>query len=219
VFQDKEAGLPLLMVEVDRCTESAHVLADKVAVYADFYARRVRPPALPASAGRGTIGDMTTVPYWETLYPRTGLPGLSPLAIVLTGAGPTALANRIRTVADLSREHWAGQERAGYNYGSPADDDFCLDFTGKIPLVMTTLDRLQQHGPMVPVWFRLAQQWPRARTAAPGAHTHTQAEYHQRKKHASAPPKPTNGAVKQPGSSGSMRSGRARSGSRNGRRR
>jgi hypothetical protein len=52
VFQDKDAGVPLLMVEVDRYTESAHVLADKVGAYADFYARRVRDPrgCLPAPA-------------------------------------------------------------------------------------------------------------------------------------------------------------------------
>lgn len=66
----------------------------------------------------------------------------------------------IRTAAALSREHWAGQERAGYSYGTPdagGGDDFYLDFTGRIPLVMTALDRLRQHGPMWPVWFRVAQ--------------------------------------------------------------
>ncbi|WP_327293039.1 replication-relaxation family protein [Streptomyces sp. NBC_01198] len=51
VFQDKDAGVPLLMVEVDRSTESAHVLADKAGAYADLYARRVRPrDFLPAPA-------------------------------------------------------------------------------------------------------------------------------------------------------------------------
>ncbi|CAG6391838.1 replication-relaxation family protein [Streptomyces cocklensis] len=185
VFQDKDAGVPLLMVEVDRATESAHVLADKVGAYADFYARRVRDPGLPASTGRGTIGEMNTVPFWETLYRRTGLPGLPPLAIVLTGAGPTALDSRMRAVGQLSREFWAGQEHADYRYGSTAadDGDFYLDFTGKVPLVMTTLDRLQQHGPMGPVWFRVAQE--RGREPEPLLQaltdTHTAAEYRQRR--------------------------------------
>ncbi|WNI20215.1 replication-relaxation family protein [Actinacidiphila sp. ITFR-21] len=190
VFQDKDAGLPLLMVEVDRYTEPAHVLADKVGAYADFYARRVRDPALPSSTGRGTIrGEMNTVPFWTTLYPRTGLPGLPPLAIVLTGAGPTALTNRMRTVADLSREHWTGQKHADQGYGlhgyaSTIDEDFYLDFTSKVPLVMTTLDRLQEHGPMGPVWFRVAQE----RGGEPEpllqalTDTHTAAEYRQRRK-------------------------------------
>ncbi|NJP47797.1 replication-relaxation family protein [Actinacidiphila epipremni] len=185
VFQDKTAGVPLLMVEVDRATESAHVLADKVGASADFYARRVRPPGQP-STGRSTIGDLNTVPFWETLYPRTGLPGWPPLAIVLTGAGPTALDNRMRSVGQLSREFWAGTEHADYSYGATdADDgDFYLDFTAKVPLVMTTLDRLQQHGPMGPVWFRVAQH----RGGEPEpllqalTDTHTAAEYRQRRK-------------------------------------
>jgi hypothetical protein len=175
VFQDKAAGLPLLMVEVDRATESAHVLADKVAAYADLYARRVRPPGQPGT-GRGTIGEMNTVPYWTTQYPRTGLPGLPPLAIVPTGAGPTALDNRMRAVGQLSREFWAGQEHTGYSYGygsTDDDGDFYLDFTGKVPLVITTLDLLQQQRPdgtgVVP---RRARARPGTRAAAEGPHRH-----------------------------------------------
>jgi hypothetical protein len=158
VFQDKDAGLPLLMVEVDRATESVHVLADKVGAYADFYARRARDPALPPSSGRtgrGRIGDLDTVPFWETLYRRTGLPGLPPLAIVLTGAGPVALENRMRAVAGLSREHWAPKRVTSSYHSVDPEGDFYLDFTGRIPLVMTTLDRLQKHGPSGPVWLRI----------------------------------------------------------------
>lgn len=179
VFQDKAAGMPLLRVEVDRATESVHVLADKVGAYADFYARRVRDPAPSASFGRGRIGDLDTVPFWETLYRRTGLTGLPPLAIVLTGAGLAALDNRIRAVAGLSREHWAPQRETGsYHSVNP------LDFTGRIPLVMTTLDRLQQHGPSGPVRLRIDGYRP-----ADGqpllqalADIHTEAEYDQRQK-------------------------------------
>jgi hypothetical protein len=69
VFQDKAAGVPLLMVEVGRYTESGHVLADRVAPYGDFYARRVRDLGLPASTGRGTIGDTASVPFWERSTP------------------------------------------------------------------------------------------------------------------------------------------------------
>ncbi|MEV6011964.1 replication-relaxation family protein [Streptomyces sp. NPDC051976] len=161
VFQAKDAGVPLLVVEVDRYTEPAHVLADKVGAYADYYRRQIHDPALPGSTvprGAVTGGGPGTVPHWATVYPRTGLAGLPPLATVLTGAGPTALANRIRKVAVLSREHWAPERRTGYGYPygrTDADGDFYLDFTGRIPLVMTTLDRLKQHGPLGPVCFRI----------------------------------------------------------------
>jgi hypothetical protein len=104
---------------------------------------------------------------------------------VLTGAGPTALTNRMRAVADLSREFWAGTEHADYSYGATEpDDDFYLDFTAKVPLVITTLDRLQQHGPMGPAWFRVAQH--RGREPEPLLQaltdTHAAAEYRQRRK-------------------------------------
>jgi hypothetical protein len=105
---------------------------------------------------------------------------------VLTGAGPTALDNRMRAVGQLSREFWAGTEHADYSYGAtePDDDDFYLDFAAKVPLVITTLDRLQQHGPMGPVWFRVAQHRGAQPEPLPKAltDTHTAAEYRQRHK-------------------------------------
>ncbi|MBM9503076.1 hypothetical protein [Actinacidiphila acididurans] len=121
--QGKAAGVHLFMVEVDRYTESAHVLADKVGAYADYYARCVHDPALPSSLvpRRTTAGGPGTVAHWQTLYPRTGLPGWPPLAIVLTGAGTAALDNRIRTVAGLSREHWAPERRAHLHYRADPD--------------------------------------------------------------------------------------------------
>lgn len=85
------------------------------------------------------------------------------MATVLTGAGRTALDNRMRGVGQMSGGFWAGQEHTGrgYGYGSTdaaADGDFYLDVTGKVPLVVATLDLLQQHGPMGPVWFRVVQE-------------------------------------------------------------
>jgi len=79
---------------------------------------------------------------------------------VLTGAGPTALANRIRNVAVLSREHWAPQRRTLSYHSVDPEGDFYLDFTDRIPLVMTTLDRLKEHGPMGPVWLRIDEYRP-----------------------------------------------------------
>lgn len=70
------------------------------------------------------------------------------------GGGPTALDNWIRTVAGLSREHWAPQRRTGCGLADRAGD-FYLDFTGRIPLVMTIQARLQQYGPLGPVRFRI----------------------------------------------------------------
>jgi hypothetical protein len=55
----------------------------------------------------------------------------------------------MRDVADLSREHWAPRQ---HRHGG----DGYLDFTQAVPLVMTTLDRLREHGPHGPAWQRIA---------------------------------------------------------------
>lgn len=152
VLRAKEAGLPLLMVEVDRATEPVQRLADKVASYAACYRRQVNNPATPGTWTVRRTGQEGSVPYWQTLYPDSGLPGWPPLAFVFTGAGPRALHNRIQELATLTREHWAADDRQF------DDDDGYLDFTDKVPLVLTTLDRLQAHGPHGPAWRRVAQE-------------------------------------------------------------
>ncbi|MEU3464803.1 replication-relaxation family protein [Streptomyces sp. NPDC006733] len=149
VLRAKEAGLPLLMVEVDRNTEPVQRVADKLAAYAACYRRRVADPAVPWTSRRaGEEG----VPYWQTLYPETALTGWPPLAFVFTGAGPRALHNRMQELAALTSEHWAAADRQF------DDGDGYLDFTDRVPLVLTTLDRLQEHGPHGPTWRRVAQE-------------------------------------------------------------
>lgn len=171
--------MPLLMVEVDRATEPAHRAADKLAAYAALYRRRVTDPAAPGTWRR--TGEDGTVPYWSTLYPGTGQPGWPPVAFVFTGAGPRALANRMQTVADLSRDHWAAEYRT--DSGTVREDrDGYLDFTHAVPLVLTTLDRLKQHGPMGAAWWRVAQR--RSAEFEPLlqalTNTYTKAEFHER---------------------------------------
>ncbi|WP_433894849.1 replication-relaxation family protein [Streptomyces sp. CA-111067] len=179
VLRASEAGVPLLMVEVDLNTEPVERLADKLAAYAALYRRRVHDPAAPGDWVARKTSGAGLVPYWETLYPDTGLTGWPPLAFVFTGrGGPRALANRMQAVADLSREHWAADEHRDRT------GDFYLDFTGKVPLVLTTLERLQQHGPHGPVWQRVAQHregFEPLLQALADPDTHTLAAYWQRK--------------------------------------
>lgn len=178
VLRAPEAGVPLLMVEVDLNTEPVERLADKLAVYAALYRRRVNDPAAPGDWTARRSGA-SLVPYWETLYPDTGLPGWPPLAFVFTGrGGPRAMANRMQALVDLGREHWAAEEHRD------RDGDGYLDFTGKVPLVLTTLERLQQHGPHGPVWQRVAQHregFEPLFQALADPDTHTHAAYWQRK--------------------------------------
>ncbi|MFF7705402.1 hypothetical protein [Streptomyces lydicus] len=77
------------------------------------------------------------------------------MAIVFTKqVGATAMNNRINSVMRLTEEHWAGQyHHFAPSYGSDECDNY-TDYADAVPILVTTLDRLREHGPLGPVWFR-----------------------------------------------------------------
>ncbi|MET8413473.1 replication-relaxation family protein [Streptomyces sp. NPDC005195] len=147
VLRAPEAGLPVLLVEVDRCTEADDVLAAKFARYREFFHVRVKDHANPAAhaihAGQG-------VPLWQSMYPPTGRDGCPPILVVFdpgTRLGEQALKNRMNRVLDLTREHWAGRH---VRYS----EDGYVDYSDAIPVLFTTLARIQDSGPPAAVWWR-----------------------------------------------------------------
>ncbi|MFD9586170.1 hypothetical protein ACFWBM_15905 [Streptomyces sp. NPDC059980] len=77
-----------------------------------------------------------------------------------TRIGPQALKNRMTTVLKGTRQIWAGDYQAGPGYGSPEERDGYWDFADAIPVLFTTLDRLQAGGPHAAVWWRCGhRQW------------------------------------------------------------
>ncbi|MFD1277947.1 replication-relaxation family protein [Streptomyces kaempferi] len=63
VLRAPEASLPVLLVEVDRCTEADDVLAGKFARYREYFRVQVKDHSIAAShGGQG-------VPLWQTHYP------------------------------------------------------------------------------------------------------------------------------------------------------
>ncbi|MGW3633482.1 replication-relaxation family protein [Streptomyces sp. NPDC005122] len=154
VLRAPEAGLPVLLVEVDRCTEADDVLAAKFARYREFFHVRVKDHANPAAhaihAGQG-------VPLWQSMYPPTGRDGYPPILVVFdpgTRLREQALKNRMNRVLDLTREHWSGRyERRGGGYGGEEPDGY-TDYSDAIPVLFTTLDRIQESGPLAPMWWR-----------------------------------------------------------------
>ncbi|MFD3572218.1 hypothetical protein ACFWVK_34125, partial [Streptomyces sp. NPDC058667] len=136
---------PLLFVEVDNGTEGPPIVADKIARYRRFFARRV-------SAGTGTGRE---VPLWRTVWPDSPRDGHPPVALVFTrNVGKDAMQARMREVGALSREHWRGQwEADGYAPEGVKPDGY-RDYTGTVPLLATTLRLLAAHGPYGPVWWR-----------------------------------------------------------------
>ncbi|WP_406210876.1 replication-relaxation family protein [Streptomyces sp. NBC_01017] len=99
VLHAPEAGAPVLLLEVDNCTESPETVAAKF----DRYRRYFRLTA-KGSQGRD-------VPVWRTLYPPdrargppAGGPRLQPRR-PHRRAGPE---NRMNRILDLTRDVWAG---------------------------------------------------------------------------------------------------------------
>ncbi|MEV0376037.1 replication-relaxation family protein, partial [Streptomyces sp. NPDC050636] len=153
VLTAPEAGVPVMFVEVDNGTESPVVLAHKTDRYREFLRRTVKPPTL--SPNHYARPAEKPIPMWETLYGPLGRKGYPPLAIVFTKqVGPTAMNNRIDRVMRLTEDHWAGEyQDRSISYGADERDGYTV-YADAVPILVTTLDRLREHGPLGPVWFR-----------------------------------------------------------------
>ncbi|MFI0156430.1 hypothetical protein [Streptomyces lydicus] len=65
--------------------------------------------------------------------------------------GRAAMNNRINTVMRLTEEHWAGQyHHFAPRYGSDEYDNY-TDYADAVPILVTTLGRLREHGPLGPI--------------------------------------------------------------------
>ncbi|WP_380282520.1 hypothetical protein [Kitasatospora purpeofusca] len=98
--------MPVLMVEVDRSTMSPERVAAKFTVYRELFRTKVKSTD-PTLADQEPADRM--VHWWRRTWLGHTRPGYPPVALVVTGAGPVALANRQEAVADLSVEVWGGQ--------------------------------------------------------------------------------------------------------------
>ncbi|OQQ13125.1 hypothetical protein B0675_39540 [Streptomyces sp. M41(2017)] len=152
VLTAPEAGLPVLFVEVDNCTEPPETLETKFERYLRYFRLTTK-----SSVG----GEM---PLWRTHYRPSHRDGHPPLVFVFnpgTRIGPQALKNRMTTVLKGTRQVWSGNYQADRGYGIPVPErDGYYDFSDAIPVLFTTLDRLQAGGPHASVWWRCGhRQW------------------------------------------------------------
>lgn len=151
VLQAAEAGLPVLFVEVDNCTESADILAAKFEKYLPYFRLKSKNP----------LGSES--PVWRTQYPSTGREGHPPVVVVFnpgTRTGPQALKNRMNTVMELTRLVWSGSYHVAAWRVPGRRTGRLLRLRRRHPLLFTTLDRLQTSGPRTAVWWRCGHgQW------------------------------------------------------------
>jgi hypothetical protein len=113
------------------------------------------------------------VPVWRTLYPATEREGYPPITIVFNPGhrlGEQALKNRMHRIMEATREVWSGEYHRTRSYGQA---DGYYDYGDAIPLLLTTLPRLQQHGPHGPVWWRCGHgRWETLHDALDNPHDH-----------------------------------------------
>ncbi|WP_327071839.1 replication-relaxation family protein [Kitasatospora sp. NBC_01302] len=140
VLRAPQLGYPALMFEVDRGTMSPETVAGKFERYRRYYLR----------TSKGLEGGQ--IPYWQQMYgpaPTTRWERTAPwppVLLVFGGAlGPVALANRIEAVERLSRPYWAPQPTRNA-IGTAWDEYDYNDYTDRIPILATTLDRLRAKG-------------------------------------------------------------------------
>jgi hypothetical protein len=136
VLTAPEAGVPLLFIEVDNCTEEAVLIAQKFDKYARFFQRKERDT------------DGIEMPLWRTRWSAPPSEEYErvhpPVLLVLHQAGQRSAKSQTARVADLTRHHWQGRWHREGGYHSY---DRC------IPIVATTLELLREHGPAGPAFW------------------------------------------------------------------
>ncbi|WP_434976514.1 hypothetical protein [Streptomyces puniciscabiei] len=139
VITAPEDGVPLLFVEIDNCYESAQELAAKIDKYMRFCQRKVKDV------------DGTERPMWRTRWwVPDGLHGDQPhppLLLVFNRIGPRNPNTVIAQLAELTQRHWQG---------TAYDDGFHM-YDGKLPIVVTGMKQLKEHGPAGTVFRRFGR--------------------------------------------------------------
>lgn len=139
VITTPEDGVPLLFVEIDNCFESAQVLAAKIDKYMRFCQRKEKDV-------EGKERPMWR-PRWWVPDGRHGDRPHPPLLLVFNRVGPRNPNTVIAQLAELTQRHWQGHDY---------DGDFHM-YDGKLPIVVTGMKLLQEHGPTGAVFRRLGR--------------------------------------------------------------
>ncbi|MFC8454145.1 replication-relaxation family protein [Kitasatospora sp. NPDC057223] len=141
VWEAPEIGMPVLMAEVDRSTMSPASVAEKFAGYRELFRARSRDND-PVLAEEPASERMT---HWWRRGPTRGPSGRvtrrSPWSS--PARAPTTLGNRAAQFGDLAAESWRGRRRS-----EEYSTDSRLDSSDAVPILVASLDRLAELGPL-----------------------------------------------------------------------
>lgn len=166
VVRAPEAGVPVLLLEIDRRTEDAHDLVAKLRRYWEW------GRLLPKDADRHTVDLVRSRPdaidhvdhekrLWRRVYPPPGREGLVPVAFVFADTTEAKVANTVAVLEEAGRRYWAPRRYRTLHRGITAKD-----YGQAVPVVVTTLEQLQEHGADAAVWRRLGRKGEQTLTAA-----------------------------------------------------
>uniref|UniRef100_UPI0036722FB4 replication-relaxation family protein n=1 Tax=Bacillus tropicus TaxID=2026188 RepID=UPI0036722FB4 len=149
-----DAGVPTMLLEVDRVHEPVDDLTAKLRRYTDWF-ELLAPKADGdrAKAARGAaVHDFR---LWSRIYPATSHEGYPPVAFVFTGKTAAQRTSRIERLEKAARTYFAGTAYPGRGAGVTA-----VDYHQAVPVVVTELERITANpaGAAGKVWRRLGRQ-------------------------------------------------------------
>lgn len=166
VVRAPEAGVPVMLLEIDRRSEDAHDLVQKLRRYWEW------GRLLPKDADKQIADRVRSRPdairhvdhekrLWRRFYPPTGREGLVPLAFVFADTTEAKVDNTVAVLEEAGRDYWAPRRYDTYHRGITAKD-----YGQAVPVVVTTLEQLTEHGADAEVWRRLGRKDEQTLTAA-----------------------------------------------------
>ncbi|MEV6810160.1 hypothetical protein [Streptomyces sp. NPDC051129] len=90
---------------------------------------------------------------WRRVYPPTGREGLVPLAFVFADTTEAKVDNTVKVLEEAGRRYWAPRR---YDSLYPKAVT-ARDYRQAVPVVVTTLEQLTEHGAGAAVWRRLGR--------------------------------------------------------------
>ncbi|MGW1281359.1 replication-relaxation family protein [Streptomyces tsukubensis] len=159
VVRAPEAGVPVILLEIDRRSEDAHDLVTKLRRYWEW------GRLLPKDADRRTVDLVRSRPdaiedfvdheqrLWRRVYPPTGREGLVPVAFVFADTTAAKVANAVAVLEEYGRRYWAPRRYDTFYEKAIT----ARDYGQAVPVVVTTLEKLTEHGADAAVWRRLGR--------------------------------------------------------------
>ncbi|MFJ2271819.1 replication-relaxation family protein [Streptomyces sp. NPDC087849] len=151
-----DAGVPAMLLEVDRVNEPVDELVDKLRRYTDWF--ELLAPKADADWERAARREGAAVHnfrLWSRIYPATGREGYVPVAVVFTGKTAAQRESRMQRLEQAARAYFAGTPHRGEGFTA-------VDYHQAVPVVVTELERITADpaGAAGAVWRRLGcDEW------------------------------------------------------------